>query len=401
MGLLLAYFYERDQDASRYAYYGVMGLRHRGTVAEAVAATPGGGLVAERIEPWRDGFTLPRGYAVAAAFQPSARLHVYAGEAAALVDGGCPPGPLARAAAEKGLREAAEMIASDARYAPCAALVLTRRGGYAAGRGYESRRPLSLGGYGFEALYAATETAPITLMGGRWSHDVGAGEAVYGDAEVFEEVRLGGTRRTSLFEYVYLARMDSFVDGVDVYRFRREMGARLARSHGVEADVVVGVPETALPYALGYAEASGARLELGFVSTVGRVRTAVAQLPPGERARLLSLKLNPVPGVFEAARVVVVDDSVVTGLTLKVVVQRLRRLYGAREVHAAVSSPRLVRPCPFSVQVLDEESLVARHLGDDEIARVLDVDSLAWLPLGEAVSYLSSHGIEPCTHCMG
>ncbi len=214
-------------------------------------------------------------------------------------------------------------------------------------------------------------------------------------------MRLGGTRRTSLFEYVYLARMDSFVDGVDVYRFRREMGARLARSHGVEADVVVGVPETALPYALGYAEASGARLELGFVSTVGRVRTAVAQLPPGERARLLSLKLNPVPGVFEAARVVVVDDSVVTGLTLKVVVQRLRRLYGAREVHAAVSSPRLVRPCPFSVQVLDEESLVARHLGDDEIARVLDVDSLAWLPLGEAVSYLSSHGIEPCTHCMG
>ncbi len=401
MGLLLVYGFDPGWDASRLARYGIMGIRHRGPRIAAAGLTPGG-FEASRLEAWRppEEMTPPGGSAVVAAVEPSARL-ILARGAAVAVDGGCPASRLVELLSRGDLGEAAEHVASSGEMAGCAVAAVTAGGGFLLGRGRESRRPLSLGGYGFDALLAATETAPLTLMGGVWSYDLSAGEAVYGSRTWMERVRAGGVRRTSLFEYVYMARMDSLVDGVNVYMFRREMGRRLARVHGVEVDVVVGVPETALPYALGYAEELGARLELGFVSTLGRVRTAVSGLEPGERLRMLSLKLNPVPGVYEGRRVAVVDDSVVTGLTLKTVVQRLRRLHGAAEVHVAVSSPRLVRGCPYRLQELDESRLVARLLRDEEIERVLDVDSLAWLPLGEAVSYLEERGISPCTHCMG
>ena len=396
------YFYERDQDAARYAKYGLMGLRHRG-VRLRYAALGEKGFAVSTFNAWSSDPAPPSGYAGVAAVEPAADMAVAGdgGSLVAAVDGGCSPGRVAGLVAEKGLGEAAEELVRSDWFAPCAAVVLTRDGGFLLARGRASRRPLSVGGYGFEALYAATETAPIALMGGSWRHDIGGGEALYGDRYVLERVVAGGERRTSLFEYVYMARTDSYVDGVSVYEFRREMGARLARVHGVEVDAVVGVPETALPYALGYAEAAGARLEHGFVSTIGRLRTAVSGLGHRERLMALSLKLSPVPSVFEARRVAVVDDSVVTGLTLKTVVQRLRRLHGAREIHVAVASPRLVRACPFRLQLLDEEALAARHLSDEEVKLVLDADSIAWLPLGEAVSWLAQRGVNPCTHCMG
>ncbi|GAB6147739.1 phosphoribosyltransferase family protein [Stetteria hydrogenophila] len=402
MGLLLAYFYEQDQDAGRYAYYGVMGLRHRGYRVSYAVLTSEGFKTGEA-DPWGD-FDLPSGYAVAAAVAPAAKLATVKANglrAVAAVDGGCPAARLAELALEGRGEEAAEAIAGWEEYSPCAAVVLRSDGVYVAGRGREPRRPLSLGGYGFEALYAASETAPVTLMGGSPRYDIKAGEAVYGDRFTFDRVRVGGVRRTSLMEYVYVARPDSIVDGVNVYEFRREMGRRLARRHEAEVDVAAGVPETAIPYAIGYAEEKGARLEYGFTSTVGRVRTAVAPMSFEERLMTLSLKLNPVPGVFKGKSVAIVDDSVVTGLTLKVVIQRLRRAYGAREVHVAVSSPKIVGTCPYRLQEFNPETLIARHLDDEVITRALDADSLAWLPLREAVEYLRRFGVEPCTLCMG
>ena len=403
MGLLLVYGFEPGWDASRFAYYGLLGMAHRGPWMEvAVLGEEGPWTGRVRVSLGGDGAPrLPRGWAVLAAVEPAAAIHRSGGVVLA-VDGGCPPGRLLGLLARGDLGEAAEAAAGDSVYSPCSFAALTPDGGFLLARGLESRRPLTLGGYGFDALMAATESAPVTLMGGRRVYDLDAGEAVYGSRFWVERLRRGGTRRTSLFEYVYMARSDSVVDGVPVYLFRREMGRRLARHHEADVDLVVGVPETALPYAVGYAEEKGAKLELGFVSTLGRVRTAVAQFEGGaeERARVLSLKLNPVPGIYRGRRVAIVDDSVVTGLTLKTVIQRLRRLHGAVEVHVAVSSPRIVRGCPYRLQAVAEEGLIARHLDDERIARVLDADSLAWLPLGEAVSYLEERGISPCTHCM-
>ena len=403
MGLLLAYFYETDQDASRYTRYGIMGMRHRGP-RQRYAALSQKGLALDSLDPWHGEAKPPSGYAGIAAVEPSAAMSLEESRgvmAVAAVDGGCSARRVARLVAEKGPGEAAEELVRAEWFAPCAAAALVTDGSWLLARGRESRRPLSIGGYGFEALYAATETAPLALMGGEWSHDLAAGEALYGDRYSLERVTAPGEKRTSLFEYVYMARSDSYVDGVSVYEFRREMGARLARIHSVDVDAVVGVPETALPYAAGYAEAMGAPLHYGFVSTLGRLRTAIASLDHRERLMALSLKLNPVPPVFEARRVAIVDDSVVTGLTLKTVVQRLRRLHGVREVHVAVASPRLVRPCPYRLQILDPDRLVARSLRDDEIRLVLDVDTLVWLPLAEAVTWLNERGINPCTACMG
>jgi len=399
MGLLLVYFYEPDQPAGLYARYGVMGLRHRGPrVSYAVLRADG--LEQGWLNPWGNGWSLPEGSAVLAAVEPTGSLAV-SRHAAVAVDGACSASEaLKLVEAARSPREAAETLASSTKFDGCTVAALTR-GGYVLYRGRSGVRPLSLGGYGFDAVYAATETAPITLMGGEPRRDLEPGEAVYGDRYTFDTYSAGGGRRTtSLFEYIYLARPDSLVDSVNVYVFRREMGRQLARSHPVEVDVVVGVPETALPYALGYAEEKHAPLELALVSTIGRVRTAVVQASLEERLMMLSLKFNPVPGVFEGKRVAVVDDSVVTGLTLKTFIHRLWRAQAPREIHVAVSSPRIVATCPHRVQLLEPRSLIARQLSDEAIERVLDVDSLAWLPLGEAVSYLRSHGIDPCTACM-
>ncbi|MET1128897.1 MAG: phosphoribosyltransferase family protein [Thermoproteota archaeon] len=402
MGLLLVYFYERDQDAGRYAYYGVMGLRHRGYKASYAVLAADGFRLGEA-DPWSE-WSLPSGFAAVVAIAPSAKLGLSKGSglsAVAAVDGGCPASRLARLALTGKGEEAAHALASHEEYSPCAAVVLRSDGLFIAGRGRKSRRPLSIGGYGFESLYAATETAPISLMGGAVRHDLDAGEVVYGSQFELERVHVKGERRTSLMEYVYVARPDSLVDGVNVYVFRREMGRRLARHHDAAVDIVTGVPETAIPYAIGYAEEKSAKFEHGFTSSLGRRRTAVLPLGYRERLIMLSLKLNPVPEIFKGKSVAIVDDSVVTGLTLKVVIQRLRRAYGAREVHVAVSSPKVTHACPFSVQSFNPQTLLARHVSDAVLERVLDADSVAWLPLREATSYLRGFGIEPCTSCIG
>ncbi len=401
MGLMLAYFYSSDVNASKYAYYGILGLRHRGTsVSYAVLA--GGDIVVGNADPWRD-FELPKGHAVLAAVGPQARMARVSSngvKAVVAVDGACPVEAALRAAA-KTPREAADELSSREELAACAVAILRSDGWYIVSRGSTGVRPLSMGGYGFDAVYYATETAPVSLMGGRYSYDLEPGEALYGNSYVLERVRHGGRRGTCLFEYVYLARPDSYVDGVNVYLFRREMGRRLARDHGATVDVVVGVPETAIPYAVGYAEEAGASFEPILVSTVGRVRTALLEAGPRERSMILSLKLNPVPDILEGKSVAIVDDSVVTGLTLKTVVQRLRRSHGVREVHVAVSSPKLVSVCPHGVQRLKEEHLVAKLFDDETIARILDADTVAWLNPKHALLYLQAHGIRPCTACMG
>lgn len=403
MGLLLAYFYEADQDAGRYAYYGVMGLRHRGYSIE-YAVLDGGALESGSVDPWSSSWSLPSGYAVIAAVRPAAILAIERidGSAAAVAcDGLCPCRRIARIlAGARDLGEAIEELRSLLR-GPCSIAGLRSDGGYVLARGLVGVRPLTLGGYGFEALYAATESAPITLMGGEARHDLEPGEIVAGSRYYMERAYAGrGVRATSVFEYIYMARPDSLVDGVNVYEFRREMGRRLARVHDAGVDVVVGVPETALPYSLGYAEEKGARLELAFVSTLGRVRTAVSGLDLEDRLMTLSLKLNPVPGVLAGRSIAIIDDSVVTGLTLKTVIQRLRRTHAVDRVHVAVTSPKILSRCPYGVHYSREEALIARHLSDEEIARVLDADSLAWLPIEEVLDYLRARGIDSCRECM-
>ena len=279
---------------------------------------------------------------------------------------------------------------------------MSSRGAFAVYRSAFGLRPLSYGAYGFDAFMAATESVPIELMGGVRRGDLEPGLVMYGDREALDEERLegGGYRATCLYEYVYIARPDSIVDGVPVYLYRRKAGERLAKIHDAEVDVVVGVPETALPYAVGYAEAKGARLELGFVSSIGRARTGLME-DIEERMIMIYLKLNPVKGVFEGKRVAVVDDSLVTGITLKTVARLLRLRYGATEVHVAIGSPLVTGRCPYGLVPWDEAKLAAANLTLDQIRYMLEADSFANLPLEEAITILEPWGVKPCTVCMG
>ena len=403
MGLLLNFFFERDQDAGRYSYYGIMGLRHRGYRA-SYAILNSNDIEIGKINPWSEEWSLPRGYAVIAGIEPIASIGLASqnGKKAVVASEGlCNPKEIAKILASSKVDEAVQKIFSIEENDSCALVGLTNEGEFIAYRGKNGIRPLSLGGYGFESVYFATETAPIKLMGGEYRYDLRPGEAVYGSRTFLERYSIGGGKRaTSLFEYIYLARPDSYVDGVNVYLFRKSMGAKAARKHSTNVDVVVGVPETALPYALGYAEEKNVPLELAFISTIGRIRTAIAPLSQEERLMTLSLKLNPVPNVFEGKSIAIVDDSVVTGLTLKTVIHRLRRIQAVKEVHVIVSSPKIVDSCPYGVNRLDPKSLIARTLDDEKIKRVLDADDLTWLSLEDALKYLESFGIDPCRRCM-
>jgi amidophosphoribosyltransferase len=401
---MLSFFFEEDQDAGRYAYYGIMGLRHRGHRVK-YAVLNGSDIEVGEVNPWSSEWSLPKGHAVVAAVEPVASLALRrfdGGKAAVAYEGRCPPEALERIlSGARDVEEIAENVLSDERLDYCALIALTSQGEFVAYRGRVGIRPLSLGGYGFESIYVATETAPITLMGGEYRNDLKPGQAVYGSRFTldFNEIE-GGVRSTSLFEYIYLARPDSYVDGVNVYEFRKAMGARAARRHAEPVDVVVGVPETALPYALGYAQEKGVGLELAFVSTLGRLRTAIAPLTQEERLMALSLKLNPVPDVFKGKSVAIVDDSIVTGLTLKTVIHRLRRTQAVREVHVIVSSPKIVDACPFGVNRVDPRTLIARSLDDEKIKKALDADDLIWLSVADALEYLNSFGVDPCWRCM-
>ncbi len=410
--LLLVHFFDPIWDATKYVRYGLLGLAHRGAPeAELVVATRDG-LDGPHIVDLREvqdrPLEVPQGSSVIAA--PAGRIVVArarGGSLAVAVDG---PRDAVKVADEivsrvegtrpDDLRDALSSITSVLR--GCSVAVLSESRSFAIYRSALGLRPLTYGAYGFDAFMAATESAPIDLMGGLLRGDLRPGVVMYGDSEILDEevVEPRGIRATCLYEYVYIARPDSVIDGVPVYLYRRRAGEALARHHDADVDIVVGVPETALPYALGYAEAKGARLELAFVSSVGRARTGLME-DIEERMTLIHLKLNPVRKVFEGKRVAVIDDSMVTGITLKIVSRLLRLRFGATEVHVAIGSPLVRAKCPYRLVPWEESKLAAANLDYEKIRYVLEADSFASLPLEEALKILSEWGVEPCTACMG
>ncbi len=409
--LLLIHFFDQLWDATRYARYGLIGLSHRGVYEAEALVVRSGVLDGPHIVDMRrlqdEPLELPRGSTVLAA--PAgrlARVRVGDEEVGVAVDGPCDAALVAEEVARRAggvspwdLRDALAGMVEKLR--GCSVALVSSRGSFAVYRSGFGLRPLSFGAYGFDAFIAATESVAIELVGGARRGDLEPGRVLYGDREFMDEEVLegGGVKATCLYEYVYIARPDSVVDGVPIYLYRRMAGERLAKIHDAGVDVVVGVPETALPYAVGYAEAKGARLELGFVSSIGRTRTGLME-DVEERMILIYLKLNPVKGVFEGKRVAVIDDSLVTGITLKTVARLLRLRYGATEVHVAIGSPLVRSKCPYRLVPWEESKLAAANLTEEQIRYVLEADSFAALPLEEALTLLEEWGVKPCTACM-
>ncbi|HVZ61084.1 MAG TPA: amidophosphoribosyltransferase [Terriglobales bacterium] len=248
-------------------------------------------------------------------------------------------------------------------------------------------RPLSMGrikaagGTQKDAIVFASETTAFDLIGAEFERDVRPGELiVVGPEGVQSRFYAPAMPQSScIFEHVYFARPDSVVFGRSVNESREEMGRQLARETPVDADIVVAVPDSGVPAAIGYSQESGLPIRTGLIRSHYVGRTFIE---PEQRVRDFGvrLKLNPVRSVIEGKRLILIDDSIVRGTTSKKLV-RLLRSAGAKEVHMRISCPPTISPCYYGVDTPDKAQLIAANKTVEEIRSYLGADSLAYLSL--------------------
>ena len=252
-----------------------------------------------------------------------------------------------------------------------------------AARDPQGIRPLVLGRLE-RGWVVASETAALDIVGASYIREVEPGEMVVIDADGLRSRHFAEPApKHCLFEFVYLARPDTLITGQRVHSVRVEIGRRLARDFPADADLVIPVPESGTPAAIGYAEESGIPYGVGLVknSYVGRTF-----IQPSQTIRQLGirLKLNPLRDIIEGKKLVVVDDSIVRGNTQRALIRMLREA-GAREVHVRISSPPVKWPCFYGIDFATRAELIANGLDNDEIRRSIDADSLGYISLEELV----------------
>ena len=276
-------------------------------------------------------------------------------------------------------------------------IVLTKDGRMIGYRDESGVKPLQLGGFGFDMAILASESSAFNVLGSELKKEIEPGEMVVIDAYGVDFKKVKEPRRAYCsIDLVYQARIDSTVFGVEIYEKRVRIGEVLAEERPINADVVIGVPETAIPYAIGYARKLGLRLDLGFTRTGSPIRTMLAK-DDFMKVVGVQLKLNPIKASVKGKRVVLIDDSMVTGNTLKNTVFNLRRL-GAKEVHVLIGSPKLVSACLYGMEVPDSKELIAANLSDEEVAKVIGADSIYWLSIEGLYKALGTR--ELCVGCM-
>ena len=241
-------------------------------------------------------------------------------------------------------------------------------------------RPLNLGRIDSDPVLAS-ESCALDLVGAEHEREVAPGELVLVDekgVDAIQAVPQAGAGALCLFEFIYLARPDSTLSGIEVHAARVRMGERLAEEAPVDGDLVMPAPDSGTPAAIGFARASGIPFSEGLIKNryVGRTFIEPDQ---GLREQGIRLKFNPLSEVA-GKRVVLVDDSIVRGTTLTKIVSMIRAA-GAREVHMRVSSPPITGPCYYGIDTPNRDELIAANLNVDEIAQTLDVDTLGYLSL--------------------
>lgn len=259
-------------------------------------------------------------------------------------------------------------------------------------------RPLCYGKTLDGTYVVASESCALSAVGAKFERDILPGEIL-----VFDENGVRSNRdhcgekprRSCIFEYIYFARPDSVVDGVSVHAARRNAGAILSKTHPVEADVVMGVPDSGIDAALGYAEASGIPYGMGFIKNKYIGRTFIS---PGQDKRIdqVRIKLSAIGESVKDKRIVLIDDSIVRGTTSRQIVNLLREA-GAKEVHMRISSPPFMHPCYYGTDVDSRENLIACHHSVKEIADIIGADSLGYLPELELKNLIGSENF--CSAC--
>ena len=263
-------------------------------------------------------------------------------------------------------------------------------------------RPLCMGRLKDGAVVFASESCALDAIGARFERDIRPGEIVVADKNGVKSIDTHcgrAPKRLCVFEFIYFARPDSVIDGSSVHVARQRAGAFLALEHPVQADIVVGVPDSGLDAALGYARQSGIPYGMGFIKNkyIGRTFISPTQ---AMRENEVNIKLNPIRSVVEGKRVVLIDDSIVRGTTCRRTIQLLREA-GAREIHMRVSAPPFVAACYYGTDIDDPGKLIANHHTVEEIAQIIGVDSLGYLSIQDVVKLADNTECGFCTACFG
>ena len=259
-------------------------------------------------------------------------------------------------------------------------------------------RPLCLGRLNSQGWVIASESCALGTIDATFEREIRPGEiARLGRSGVTSwQTEPAARSAMCIFEYVYFARPDSVIEGRSVHSVRRKMGARLAQEHPVEADIVIGVPDSATAHAIGYANEANIPYGEGLIKNRYIGRTFIQ---PDERLRRrkVALKYNPLPDLT-GKRIALVDDSIVRGTTSGPIVALLRQA-GAREIHMRVASPPIRHPCFMGVDMATRQELIAAAMSVDEIANHIGVDSLAYLSLDSLRSGVPFEGEVHCQAC--
>ena len=260
-------------------------------------------------------------------------------------------------------------------------------------------RPLCLGKTDDGAFVFASESCALSAAGASFIRDLKAGEMLITDGREVRSLSAGSCKPSPcIFEYIYFARPDSVIDGISVHEARRRAGAILAKTYPAKADVVIGVPDSGLDAAIGYAEEAHIPFDTGLVKNkyIGRtfIQPTAAQRKSGVR-----IKLNAVKSAIEGKRVVLIDDSIVRGTTITKIVALLKEA-GAKEVHLRISSPPFLFPCYYGTDIDSQENLIACKHTPEEIAKITGADSLGYLPLEKLRDMAPlPRGVRPCAAC--
>ena len=257
-------------------------------------------------------------------------------------------------------------------------------------------RPLCYGQTADGTYIVASESCAITAVGGKVLRDVEPGEMLVFTKEgvVSRKEHCGKkAKKLCIFEYIYFARPDSVIDGVSVHEARVRAGEILANAHPVEADLVIGVPDSGLDAALGFSRASGIPYGIGLIKNKYIGRTFIA---PDNRLDKVKIKLSAIENVVRGKRIVLIDDSIVRGTTSGRIVKLLREA-GAKEVHMRISSPKFLHPCYYGTDIDSEENLIAAKMGIEEICQYIGADSLGYLPVEELHRLIGNDGY--CSAC--
>lgn len=260
-------------------------------------------------------------------------------------------------------------------------------------------RPLCIGrtksGYA-----AASESVVFDTLGGEFIRDLEPGEIVELLPGEIKSIKtgLGKGKAHCMFEWVYIARADSCIDGKLVYEVRRKIGQRLAKEQPVDADVVIPIPDSGRSHAIGFSEVSGIRYSEGLMKNRYVERTFIMP-EQSERVTSVMLKLNPLKSVIKDKRVVLVDDSIVRGNTIRQIVQLVRNA-GAKEVHVRIGSPPIRSPCYFGIDMKTREQFAATGRTIEEIGKMITADSLGYISVEGLVESIGHPASDLCLGCL-